>query len=169
MTREIDLSPLRELVGQAVRFESPWSGKQVSRILVEAGWEPTGAVSMPYAKRLVRAGFFLGIETEADETVLGVTLRQWSTGPQSDAVVADEYKTAIQECRELGARLIAALGRDFEIELGGVALDSDEYFFIHCDGWNIGNIHLVLGVEHVDPDDTPVEISLYLLERVADG
>ncbi|MGW8331178.1 hypothetical protein ACWGLE_25175 [Streptomyces sp. NPDC055897] len=162
--QKIDLDPACELVGQATRFERPWSAERISRVLVGSGWQPTGSVTLPYPKRLLREGLALGIESEDESVVLGVTLAQWSAGAESDAVVADEYAAAIRECGELSSRLVAALGREYEVEAEGMVLDRDDYFFVHSVGWKVADVHLVIGVEHVHPDDTPVELCLYVVD-----
>ncbi|MGW1086977.1 hypothetical protein ACWD4L_11635 [Streptomyces sp. NPDC002596] len=162
---EVDLDHALQLVELAARFESPWDAERVSSELVQSGWEPAGSVSLPYPKRLTRKGLRLGIEDYEDLTVLGVTLQEWPVDWDSPEYVSDvtgDYEEKSRDCRELADRLTSLMGGKFSVEPEGLILDSDYFAFVWVDCWRVADMHVILGLEHLDPDDTPIRVSLYL-------
>lgn len=168
---DVDLEPVLQVVGEAVRFERPWNAEEISSELVLSGWEPVGSVSLPYPKRLGRSGLLLGIEYDVDLTVVGVTLKEWPTDWNSAdyiRAVTEGYEEQIRDCRELANRLTSLLGQRFPVEQEELVLDKDEFPFVHVDCWKVADVHVILGLEHFDPDDTPIRVSLYLSQGSAD-
>ncbi|MFD4602087.1 hypothetical protein ACFWPQ_29170 [Streptomyces sp. NPDC058464] len=172
MMLDLDLEPVLQLVGLAVRFERPWDAEHVSSELVRSGWEPIGSVSLPYPRRLERDGLPLGITYDQDLVALGVTLAEWPVdwnSPDYAGAVADDYEGKIQDCRELAGRLAALLGREFSVESEDPVLDQEEFPFLHVDCWKAASVHVSLGLMHLDPDDTPIRVSLYVSQGHADS
>lgn len=168
---DVNLEPVLPLVEVAARFERPWNPEQISSELVLSGWEPVGSVFLPYPKRLGRSGLLLGIEYDRDLTAVGITLKEWQTDWNSaDYVraVTEGYEEQIQGCRELANRLASLLGQRFSVEPEDLVLDKDEFAFVHVDCWKVANVHVTLGLEHFDPDDTPIRVSLYLSQGFMD-
>ncbi|WP_449343901.1 hypothetical protein [Streptomyces mexicanus] len=163
---DLDLEPVCQLVGLAAQFEQPWDAEQVSSKLVRSGWEPVGSVFLPYPKRLGRDDLLLGIEYDYEDLVIiGVTLKEAPLDGDSHGhskAVAEEYEGHIRDCQELANRLISRLGSTFSIEPAEPVLDEDEFPFVHVDCWKAANVHVTLGIEHLDPDETPIRVSLYL-------
>ncbi|WP_210985847.1 hypothetical protein [Streptomyces sp. F63] len=154
-----------ELVEVAVRFERPWDAEEISSELVVSGWEPVGSVSLPYPKRLGLGSLLLGIEYDRDAVAVGVTLKEWQVDWNSAdyiKAVSEGYKDQIHYCRELANRLVQLLGQKFSVGSEDLVLDKDEFPFVYVDCWKVANVHVILGLEHLDPDDTPIRVSLYL-------
>ncbi|WP_405478897.1 hypothetical protein [Streptomyces sp. NBC_00009] len=162
---DIDLDHPLQLIELAARFEPPWDAERVSSELVLSGWDPAGSVSLPYPKRLTRNGLRLGIEDYDDLVVLSVTLQEWPVDWDSPDYVSDvtgEYEEKIRDCRELAGRLASLMSEKFSVEPEDLVLDSDYFAFVWDDCWRVSDVHVILGLEHLDPDDTPIRISLYL-------
>ncbi|WP_432180020.1 hypothetical protein [Streptomyces sp. NBC_00063] len=162
---DIDLDHVLQLIELAARFDSPWDAERVSRELVLSGWDPAGSVSLPYPKRLTRSGLGLGIEDYDDLVVLSVTLQEWPFDRDSPDYVSDvtgECEEKIRDCRELAGRLASLMGEKFPVEPEDQVLDGDYFAFVWDDCWRVSGVHVILGLEHLDPDDTPIRISLYL-------
>ena len=142
----------------------------VSSRLVRSGWDPVGSVSLPFARRLAKGDLVLGIEGDGKGLVIGVTLKEWQ--PDSDSagyvrVMRGEYEAAVSECQLVEERIIGRLGRRYEILPARQVFDRDEYPFVYSRNWKVSDVHVTLGVEHLDPDDTPIRISLYVSQRGA--
>lgn len=168
---DIDLESVVQVVGLAVRFERPWDAEQASSGLVQTGWEPVGSVSLPYPKRLGRGDLRLGITYDQDRVALGVTLKEWPVdwdSPDCAGAVADDYEGKIQDCRELADRIASRLRRDCSVESEAPMLDQDDFPFLCAECWKVVNVHVTLGLMHLDPDDTPIRISLYVSQVHAD-
>lgn len=167
---DIDLDHPLQLVELAARFESPWDAERVSSELVLSGWDPAGSVSLPHPKRLTQNGLRLGIEDYDDLVVLSVTLLEWPVDWDSPDYVSDvtgEYEEKIRDCRELAGRLASLMGEKFSVEPEGQVLDSDYFAFVWDDCWRVSDVHVILGLEHLDPDDTSIRISLHICRESA--
>jgi hypothetical protein len=139
--------------------------ERVPSELVLSGWEPAGSASLPYPKRLTRNELRLGIEDYEGLVVLGVTLQEWQVDWASPDYVSDvtgEYQGKVHDCRELAGRLASLMGEKFSVEPEGLVLDSDYFAFVWVDCWRVSDAHVILGLEHLDPDDTPIRVSLHL-------
>ncbi|MFD3328697.1 hypothetical protein [Streptomyces sp. NPDC058701] len=167
----LELEPLLQLVEMSTRFERPWSQERISFELVQVGWEPVGSVSLPYPQRLGRSGFLLGAACDDEPAYVGVTLKEWSVDWDSvDYVraVTEGYEDQIRATRELADRFAALMGERFSVDREELILDADEFFFVHTECWKVSNVHVVLGLEHLSPDDTPIRVSLYVVDGSAD-
>ncbi|MFI6034766.1 hypothetical protein ACIBBD_11495 [Streptomyces sp. NPDC051315] len=170
MMLDVDLGPVLQLVDGAVRFERPWDAEAISSALVRSGWEPIGSVSLPYPKRLGHNGLPLGIGHSGDLVIVGVTLREWQTDWNSAdyvGAVTSDYEDMIDGCRQLANRLVSLLGQEFSVEPEDLVLDEDQFPFVHVDCWKVADIHVILGLEHLDPNDTPIRVSLHLSQGSA--
>ncbi|MFF4348151.1 hypothetical protein [Streptomyces sp. NPDC001530] len=162
---DIDLNHAFQLVELAARFESPWDAEQVSAELVRSDWEPAGSVSLPHPKRLARDGLRLGITDYEGLVVLSVTLQEWKVDWNSPDYVSDVmegYPEKVRDCRELAGLLASLLGEKFAVEKEELVLDTDYFAFVWVGCWKVSDVHVILGLEHLDPDDTPITVSLYL-------
>jgi hypothetical protein len=160
-----DLDHALRLFELAARFESPWDAEQVSAELVRSGWEPYGSVSLPYPRRLTRNGLRLGIRDYEGLVVLSVILQEWRVDWDSPGYVSDVmegYPEKVRDCRELAGRLSSLLGEKFAVEKEDLVLDTDYFAFVWVGCWKVSDVHVILGLEHLDPDDTPITVSLYL-------
>ncbi|MCM1968088.1 hypothetical protein [Streptomyces sp. G1] len=166
---DIDLESLRELVGLAAQFERPWGEERISAELLASGWEPVGSVSLPHPQRLGKNGLLLGVECDEDLPYVGVTLKEWE--PDWDSAdyvraVTEGYEDQIRDAQELAGRFSALLGEIFSVEPEDLILDTEEFFyFVHTDCWKVGNVHVVLAVEHLDRSDTAITVSLYVIDE----
>lgn len=161
---DIDLDHAFQFFELAARFESPWIAERISAELVQSGWESFGSVSLPYPRRLTRDGFHLGIVDCEGLVVLGITLQEWPVDWKSPGYVSDVmdgYPGKVRDCRELAGRLASLLGERFSVEKEELVLDADYYDFVWVDCWKVAGVHVIVGLEHLDPDDTPIRMSLY--------
>ncbi|MFJ8020356.1 hypothetical protein [Streptomyces sp. NPDC096311] len=171
MMLDVDSEQVLHVVDEAVRFECPWNAEEISSRLILSGWEPVGSVSLPYPERLGRSGLLLGIENDGYLVIVGVTLKEWQADLNSARyvrVVTEGYKEIIQDCREMANQLTSLLGQRFSVEPEDLVFDMDEFPFVHVDCWKVTDIHVILGLEHLDPDDTPIRVSLYLSQGSTD-
>jgi hypothetical protein len=165
MMLEVDLEAVSQLVERSARFNRPWDAEQISSELVTAGWEPFGSVSLPYPKRLALGSLKLGILDAWDPAVIGVTLEEWPVDWNSAAytsAVTGGYGDQIQAVQELTTRLNSLISHTSAVDPAPLVLDADEFPFVYAESWNVSGIYVTLGLEHLDPDDTPIRVSLYL-------
>ncbi|WP_327171491.1 hypothetical protein OG471_16700 [Streptomyces sp. NBC_01336] len=165
MMLDSEFEPILHLVEEAARLEQSRGAEEMSSHLVRLGWEPEGSVSLPFPRRLGRAGLALGIEGDGESVVIGVTLREWPVDWDSAEYVraaTDGYEAPVRELLQWDERLTAEAGGRFEVEAEGLVLDPDECFFVQSVSRRVSRVHLTLGVEHLDPDDTPIRVSLHL-------
>jgi hypothetical protein len=148
---DVDLDHALQLVELAARFESPWDAERVFSELVLSGWEPAGSASPPYPKHLTRNDLRRGIEDY-----------EGLASPDYVSNVTGEYQGKVHDCRELAGRLASLIGEKFSVEPEGLVLDSDYFAFVWVDCWRVSDAHVILGLEHLDPDDTPIRVSLHL-------
>ena len=168
---DVDVESLCELVGDAAQAEQPWVAEEASSRLVLLGWEPAGSVSLPFPRRLAKGDLGLGIGGDGKELVIEVALKEWpadSDSAENVRAMHGDYEATISECQLVEERIIGRLGRRYEIAPTGQVLDRDDYALVHSRSWRVSDIHVTLRVEHLDPDDTPICISLYVSQRDAD-
>ncbi|CAM5419748.1 putative protein OS=Streptomyces aurantiogriseus OX=66870 GN=GCM10010251_69400 PE=4 SV=1 [Streptomyces aurantiogriseus] len=137
---------------------------------MQSGWEPVGSASLPYPKRLGRDGLPLGIGYSGDLVIVGVILKEWQTDwnlADYIGAVTSDYEDMIQGCRQLADRLASLLGQRFSVEPEELVLDEDQFPFVHVNCWKVADIHVILGLEHLDPNDTPIRVSLHLSQGSA--
>lgn len=164
---DIILEKVIELVDSAVRFEVPWEERQIAAGLHELGWNASGSIALPNATKMEKDGIRLATEVFGSSVLIYAVLMEWRPDwtVTSDYVrsVADGYTTQIQDCRALASQLIPILAERYQIVPEDLMLDRNVFPFVYVNCWKVAHVHMVLGLEHLDPDDTPMLISLSLI------
>ncbi|GIF72352.1 hypothetical protein [Asanoa siamensis] len=166
------MTPLTEAVGLFATREAGWDPAELSAELSRTGWSVFREVPTPYPSWLAKDGLRLAILAGYEglgRVAVQVAIKEWAgdwSAPESSSeyvrAVLSGYPAQIDEARRVGRDLIAALSAHHVVEPAAYARADETFAFVFAESWRIGRALLILGVEHLDPDDTPIELNLYV-------
>ncbi|BEL05853.1 hypothetical protein Q0Z83_040440 [Actinoplanes sichuanensis] len=167
-----DLATVLETVDLFASRDEDWEPAELSAELRRTGWTVYRAGSTPYPSWLEKSGLQVAIlhgYEALGEVALQISLEDWAgdwSAPESSSEyvrsVLAGYPAEIEESRRIGRELVAALSRRYPVSAEDHERSDETFAFVFSESWRAGRALLILGIEHLDPDDTPIELNLYV-------